>query len=103
MVTGIIGVLQQDGTVDVDVEGQVLYLIVHDELTVIERELAQVVRGLWVERVQSFDDLLVFLFCGELLLIDAAHICLVHDEIIFIFDVIRDLLLDDLVLLSLFL
>lgn len=80
-----------------------LNLVIGVELSITEGVLALVLRSLWVERVQRLDDLLVFLFSGELLLVDAAHICLVHDEIIFVLDVIGDLFLDDLVLLSLFL
>jgi hypothetical protein len=103
LIPGVIGIFEQDTSINIDVEGQVLYLVVHDELPIVERELAQVVRGLWVVGVKGLDDLLVLLLCGQLLLVDAAHICLVHDEIIFVLDVIRDLLLDNLVLLSLFL
>jgi len=79
-----------------------LNLVVHDELPIVERKVAQVVWGLWVERLQILDNLFVLFFGGELLLVDAAHISLVHYEIIFVLDVVRDFLLDNLVLLSLF-
>ena len=103
LVSGVIRVLEQDTSINVDVESQVLNIIVDIELSVVERELAEVVWGLWVERVQSLDHLFVFFLGGQLLLVDAAHICLVHNEIIFVLNVIRDFLLDNLVLLSLFL
>ena len=103
LISGVIRVLEQDTSINIDVESQMLNLIVDNEFSVTERELAKVVWGLWVERVQSFDHLFVFLLGGQLLLIDAAHICLVHNEIIFVLNVIRDFLLDDLVLFSLFL
>jgi len=103
LVSGIIRVLEQDTSYKFDMESQMLNLIIDNKLSIIERELAKVVWSLWVERVQSFDHLFVFLLGGQLLLIDAAHICLVHNEIIFVLNVIRDFLLDDLVLFSLFL
>jgi hypothetical protein len=100
---GVDGLFEQDTSIELDVGRQVVDLVIHVELPVVERELTQVVWSLWVERVESLNDLFIFLLSGQLLLINAAHIGLVHNEIIFILDVVRDLLLDDLVLLSLFL
>ena len=69
-------------------ENEMLNLIVTNKLSVIERELAEIVRSLRVQRVQSFDNLLVLLFGGKLLLVNAAHIGLVHDEIVFVLNVV---------------
>ena len=69
-------------------EHEMLNLIVGDELSVIERELAEVVWSLRIFGVQSLDDLLVFLLSSELFLVNAAHIGLIHHEIFFVFNVI---------------
>lgn len=69
-------------------EHKVLYLLVLHIFSLIERELAQIVGGLGIERIQSFNNLLILLFGGKLLLVDAAHVGLVHYEIVLILNVV---------------
>jgi len=99
LISGIIRVFQKDAPIHVDVEHEMLNLIVSSELSVIERELTEIVWSLRIVGVQSLNDLLILLLSGKLFLVNAAHIGLIHHKILFIFNVIRDLLLDDLSLL----
>ena len=76
-----VALLEDDVSVELEVEDHLLYHVVGLEHSVLVGELGQVVGGLGVVGVQGLDDLLFLLLGSELLLVDAAHlVVLVHVE-----------------------
>ena len=60
----VIVFLHKDVSVNADMEDQVVDLLVNLEQSLLERELAKVVRSLRVVRIECFDDLLFLLLSG---------------------------------------
>jgi hypothetical protein len=91
--------LKKDASINLNVEYKVINVILDFIGSLLEGEVAKVMRSLGVVRGESLNDLLFLLFSSELLLVDTAHIILVHHtEIFVILELIRQLLLDNLLL-----
>ena len=79
-----------------DVEVEMVGLRVDLEGSILEAELADVVRSLRVLGSKSLNDDLILLLVGELLLVNASHVGLVHEgHVIFIFKIVIIFLRND--------
>lgn len=101
LVVGLIALLKNDIAVKLKVEDHLLNHIIGLKKTIFVGELGQIVRRLGIVGVEGLDDLLFFLLCSQLLLVEAAHlVVLLHvQKISVVFQIITGLVYVDLSLL----
>lgn len=79
LIMGLITFFDDDVAIKLEVEDHLFDHIIGLEQSIFVREFGQIVRCLRIVRVEGFYDLFLFLFLGQLFLVDASQlVVLVH-------------------------
>ena len=96
LISGFFGVVEENVSINWDMEDQLLYLITNFEHSILKVKLTNVMWCLWIVRCERFNDLFIFLFSRKLFLLKT-HISLIHEiQILIVLKILRDFLLNGL-------